>query len=257
MKWKLVYKSAYNKDGSIFFPEKLSAEFLESQKKTMGSYLFANQYLNEILPDEERVFRPEWIKYYTQLPTNKNTFAFIDPAIGQEEGHDYTGITVIDVDVEGRWYVRVAKRVKLTPTQIINTCFEINHNYKPTVIGIEEVAFQKVLLYMISEEMRKRRIQIPIKGVHPGTDQRKIMRINALSPRFEWGNILLTQGLFDLELELSTFPRGSHDDILDSLAYQEYIVSYPQPVKELNERPHPSDPKYESYFIRNIGKRDD
>lgn len=256
MKWKLVYKSAYNEDGSLFFPERLSEEFLDSQKKTMGSYLFANQYLNEILPDEERVFRPEWIKYYSQLPAHKNTFAFIDPAIGQEDGHDYTGITVIDVDVEGRWYVRVARRARLTPSQIIELCFEINATYKPKTIGIEEVAFQKVLLYMISEEMRRRRVQIPIKGVHPGTQERKSMRINALAPRFEWGNILLTQSLFDLELELSTFPRGSHDDILDSLAYMEYIVSYPQPLKESNVRPNPSDPGYESWFIKNLRKRD-
>jgi len=256
MKWKLVYKSVYNKDGSLFFPERLSAEFLESQKKTMGSYLFANQYLNEIIPDEERVFRPEWIKYYTQLPAHKNTFIFIDPAIGQEDGHDYTGIVVVDVDADKRWYVKYAQRKRLNPTQIINLIFDLYSTYKPNVIGIEEVAFQKVLLYLVVEEMKRRGVNIPIKGIHPGPNERKAMRINVLSPRFEWGNILLTQGLFDLELELSTFPRGSHDDILDALAYVEYIVTYPEPLKEsLNERPHPSDPRYEAWYINNLRKR--
>lgn len=45
MSWNVVYRGAYNKDGSLFFPEKLSQDFLESAKRTMGSYIFANQYL--------------------------------------------------------------------------------------------------------------------------------------------------------------------------------------------------------------------
>jgi hypothetical protein len=54
--------------GRSFFPEKLSQEFLDNAKKTMGSYLFSNQYLNEIIPSELQTFRKEWLKYYTHIP---------------------------------------------------------------------------------------------------------------------------------------------------------------------------------------------
>lgn len=263
MKWSVVYKKAYNQDGSLFYPEKLSQEFLENAKRTMGSYLFANQYLNEITPAEEQIFKPHWVKYYDHIPIvdgkriELKTFAMIDPAIGQQDNNDYTGITVIHTSVEGHWYVDVAMRVRLTPTEIVNKVFEINNIYKPDVIGIEVVAFQKILLYLFDEEMRKRKVQLPLKGVTPGNDKTKEMRISALAPRFEWGNISIKRNMFDLENELYTFPRSSHDDILDSLALQNFIVSYPLIAKDANERPSPNAPNYESWYIRNLRRREE
>ena len=50
MKWNVVYKKAIEDDGSLFFPERLTESFLFNQRKTMGSYFYANQYQNEIVP---------------------------------------------------------------------------------------------------------------------------------------------------------------------------------------------------------------
>lgn len=254
--WLVVYKKAINDDGSLFFPEKLSREFLDKARKTMGSYLFANQYMNEVIPEDEQTFKPHWIRYYKELPQTKHTFAFIDPAISQTVGADYTGITVVDIDTEGCWYVRHARRERLTPTQIINLVFDLNAEYKPMGIGIESVAFQKAILYLLQEEMRNRGVVVPVKEVHPGNDRTKEMRIRgALVPRFEWGRILLAQGLHDLEAELSQFPRGSHDDIIDSLAQIEAIAIIPSKERTKDEAPSVANANdYESWYRRNIHK---
>lgn len=221
----------------------------------MGSFLFANQYQNEVIPEGSAPFKQEWKRYYDQLPIKKHTFAFLDPAISQADSADFTALTVIDVDSTGVWYLRNAQRFKINPTQIMSLVFRVFEQFKPNIIGIEDVAYQKALLYMIDEEMKRRQVVIPVKGIHPGTDRTKEMRILGLVPRFEWGRILLAQGLTDFEMEYDQFPRGSHDDLLDSLSQLEQIVYYPQLKEEKMNEPPPTDPRYEKWYIQNIHKR--
>lgn len=249
-KWIQVYEKAIRDDGTLYFPERLTHEFLLDARKRMGPYIFANQYQNEVVPDEARVFRDEWIKHYDFLPNKKTTFAFIDPAISQEKESDNTGIVVVHVDEDSNWYVQIAKGVKITPTMIVDLCFEIHDHFKPQIIGIEDVAFQKALLYMITEEMKRRGKVIPIAGIKPDSDKTKEIRILGLVPRFEYGFIYLNKGLDQLEDEYAMFPRGKRD-ILDALAYIDRIAHAPPKERDKDERPHPTDPRYEGWYIRN------
>lgn len=255
MKWSVVYEKAIRDDGSLFFPERLTKEFLEETRRTMGSYLFANQYQNEVLPEGSQPLKKEWLRYYKTLPELKHTFGFIDPAISQDRNADFTGVVIVDVDVDKNWYLKYAHRFKITPTEIIDLIFRLHQQFQFNCIGIEDVAYQKALLYMMSEEMRRREKMIPVKGIHPGTQKTKETRIMSLVPRFEWGHILLTQGLHDFEMEYGQFPRGAHDDLLDPLSQLEQIIYYPQKASRKDEQPHPSDPNYERWYIANIHKK--
>jgi predicted phage terminase large subunit-like protein len=254
MKWTVVYEKAIRDDGSLFFPEKLSQEVLDQKKRAMGSYIFSNQYLNEIIPTELQTFKREWFAYYDELPKRLNTFIFVDPAISQADTADFTGVVVVSVDPEKRWFVRYAKRHKITPTEIINLIFTLEKEFSPNIIGIEEVAYQKALLYFLDEEMRRRNVLLPIKGVRPPIEKTKEMRILSLVPRFEFGHLFLNRGLQDLEMELLKFPRGSHDDLIDALAACEYIAFAPDKEKKWDKPPHPNHPDYESYYRQTIMK---
>lgn len=251
-KWDVVYKSAYNDDGTLFFPERLTHEFLDSQRRVMGSYYFANQYENKIIPEGDQTFKKNWIRYYNTYPKSYNTFAFVDPAISQEEHSDYTALTVVKVDEANCWYVCHAQRYKITPTELIELLFKTNSVFQPQCIGVEDVAYQKALLYMADQEMRRRNILLPLKGIKASTEKTKQMRIRGLVPRFEWSRIFLAQGMIDLETELAQFPRGKNDDLLDSLAYIESIAFPPVTQRRENEKPNPNDPGYESWYIKNI-----
>ena len=249
--WSIIYCKAIQDDGSLLFPERLTHQFLESQRRAMGSYLFANQYQNEIIPEEDQTFKKHWLRYYSELPERVNHFGFIDPAISEADTADYTGFVVIAVDSDQNWYVRYAKRERINPTQLINAAFDLCERFKLTTLGIEAVAFQRAIVHFAYEEMKRRGKRIPITGVKRGTDTTKEMRILGLVPRFEFGSCLLAQGLHDLELELLEFPRGAHDDLVDALASLEKFVVYPQKARNTNASPHPLDPGYESWYIRN------
>lgn len=250
--WSVVYEKAIRDDGTLLFPQRLTAEFLESARKTMGSYLYANQYMNEVIPEDEKKFKPHWLRYYSQLPENTYRFGFIDPAIGQKKHNDYTGICIIDVDSDGYWYLRVARRERLTPTEIVAKMFEICQEFQLKSLGVEIVAYQEALLYILDGEMKRKQTILPVTGIRR-TQMSKDSRILALVPRFEWGRLFISQGMTDFEDEYHTFPRGSHDDILDSLASLEEIVFYPQKKEIKIEKPNsPLDSNYERWVIQNL-----
>lgn len=255
MKWSYVYKRAIESDGSLLFPERLTQDFLDNARRTMGSYLFANQYQNEVIPEDEKTFKPHWLKYYKTIPDNVYRFAFIDPAIGQNKTNDYTGICVVEASDTGDWYLKVAMRARLTPTEIVSKMFDLHKEFKLMGLGVEIVAYQEALLYILDQEMKRRQEILPVKGIRR-TAISKETRILGLVPRFEWGRLMINQGLTDFEDEYHSFPRGSHDDIMDALASLEELVFYPQKIKEELKKPHsPQDPAYEKWVIQDMVKR--
>lgn len=253
--WSIVYDKAIRDDGSLFFPKRLTKEFLDEQRRVLGSYIFFNQYLNEIIPSDAQEFKSEWLRYYETVPTFKNTFAFIDPAISLSDDADYTALVVVHVSEANDWYVEVAKRFKITATEIIELIFEVYNLYKPQSIGVETVAFQKALIHFLSDEMRKRNISLPVAGISRGPDRTKEMRIRSLIPRFEWNRVYLKSGLIDFEDEYCKFPKSQHDDLLDALASIEEIAHPPVKKKEPVRVPHPGSKEYESEFIRRLAKK--
>jgi len=152
--WAIVYDKAIRPDGSLFFKERLSREFLEAQLKAQGSYIFTNQYQNEIIPEGLQVFRREWLAYYKELPEYKTTFTFIDPAVGKKDPNtgefkksDFTALAIVDVDVEGTWFLKVARRAKLTVTQQVKLVFDVNRlfNKAANYVGNFSFLFRLIL----------------------------------------------------------------------------------------------------------------
>jgi predicted phage terminase large subunit-like protein len=254
MQWDIVYEKAIRDDGSLLFPERLTKEFLEQARRTQGSYIFSHQYLNQVIPQDQQTFQPHWLRYWIEVPTLHYNFAFIDPAISEEEGADYTALVVVSVDKNQQWYCRHTSRQRINPSKIIDLMFAVNEQWHPKVIGVEDVAFQRAIIHFGFEEMKRRGVQLPLQGVKRSGDKTKEMRILSLVPRFEWGTLLLTQGCHDLEQELAEFPFGGHDDVLDALSSIAEIVSYPK-ERPSNEKPSPHDPNYESWYRQQLLRR--
>lgn len=250
--WVVVYKGAVDRTGNLFFPERLSHEKLEELRRTLGSYIYANQYQNKILPDEKAPFKKGWIKYFDVLPKNGQSFVFIDPALSEQHEADYTALVSVYATTDKQLYVTHAKRYRINPTKIVDLIFNAHESIRPRHIGVEDVAFQRALLYMLDTEMKRRGVVLPVSGIKPSNQKTKEMRIMALVPYFEWGRIYLRRGLLDLEDELAQFPRARHDDLLDALASAVESVAYPTERPKTVEELHPHDPNYEKEYLRKL-----
>ena len=254
MDWDVLYKSCYNDDGSLLFPERLSHEFLEQAKKHMGSQFFANQYLNKVMDENTKPFKKSWLKYYDEIPKNVYRYIFIDPAISQSDAADFTAVAVVAVDADKHWYLEHSSRHKITPTRLMDLLFQLNERFSPMKIGIEDVAFQKVLVYMAYEEMERRNVVIPVEPQKPPNDKTKQMKILGLVPRFEWGQISIRKGMLDFEKEYLDYAgeRSKHDDMLDALASVEPLITYPSRENEEIKQVASNHPDYEHWYRHNI-----
>ncbi len=224
-KFNVFKRSAINEDGSLFYPERLSAEFLNDMKISQGSFIFSAQYLNETLNDENAIIKKDWIRYYNKddIPPKEkmNIYLTCDPAISKTG--DYTAIVVCGVDEKNIVYVLYAKRFRLTDIQIINKVLDIARYYNPLKVGIETTVFQAILKTNLLEEMRKRKEYYNIVELKTPPNQRKEFRILGLAPRFEAGDIFIDKTMTDLEDELIRFSlnvRQKNDDLIDALAHQ-------------------------------------
>ena len=251
-KYSVAYDKAIRDDGSLLFPEKLSKEFLESQRKAQGSYIFAHQYQNEIIPSEDQDFKREWIRYYTALPKRKTTICVIDPAISLDTDACYTSIVVLDCDENNDRYLRLARRMRITATQTVELIFNVNAKIKPNILGIESVAYQMALLQFVISECKKRNVHVPLHAIKRGPDKSKQMRIRSLVPWFEWQRTLVKPGLVEFEDEFLKFPRGSYVDILDALADAQELAYPPQKERKPSVQPAPNHPDYEKWFIQKL-----
>ena len=239
----LIGRAYYGEWGSgkLLFPNKFDWDRLAELKRQKGNYSFSCQYMNEPTDPKDAVFKRENFKYYDDDVIRGrvlNHFTTIDPAISLAKGADYSVILTVAVDLWNNWYVREIVRGKYTPEQLIEQVFLADEKWHPKRIAIETYAFQKVLQYTINDEMRRRNHFLPLEQLKHETDRSKEDRIRALQPRYQQGAIHHCQSLPNndwLEDELTRFPKGKHDDIIDALAYM-LQIAFPSKKKEGQQR---------------------
>lgn len=236
--WKVLLRSAYNDDGSLWFPKRLSAEHLAAERKTMGPYRFASQYLNQAIAKEEQRFMPEWLIYkpiyleaseghlhvwYGNSLEPVNVFTTCDPAISKKQYADYTALVTIAVDQLNRWYVLSARRFRGGAHEIIDEIVKEIRQYHPGVLGVETIAFQAALRDFLLDRLRELSIRCQVVELKTGSGRGKRSRIEGLVPVFSAGRVFLREGigpeLGDELLLWSPAKETGHDDIVDALSH--------------------------------------
>lgn len=233
-KWTLIEFPAialedekYRDKGEALWPEKFPIEKLRTTEEALGPYEWSALYQSNPITTANQEFKPEWRKYRAWneievLSTRK--IATIDPG-GKELENDYTGITKNYIDQENNWNIK-AIRVHIDSAELINVIFQL-HNEGFEEIGIEETVFMKAVKPFFDIECKKRN-KFPNITELKHSGRSKEVRIRGLIPRYNAGAIFHIIGeCKELEDEEVVFPKGAHDDTLDSLAYQNDIAKPP------------------------------
>lgn len=246
--YEIMVKEAYH--GNIttgegfetIWPQKFTLQELQARLREEGWSHFSAQYLNNPVPEEDANFKRRWFSYFErELMQGKilNKFMAIDPAISLEKSADYTGMVVIGEDEYGYIYVLDIVRARLSPSDIINEIFRLREKWSLIDIGIEEIAFQRALSYSLRDDSRFKEHPFHITELKP-RERSKDQRIKGLQPLYENGRILhdkLHPNTIYLEDELTRFPHGSHDDIIDAFSYTlDFIFPAKQKVQRSSGR---------------------
>lgn len=211
------------------WPGKFSKEALLAKLKEEGWAHFSSQYMNDPVPEEDATFKRSWFRYYWEDDIRGklfNKFLLIDPAISLAKDADYTAMVVLGVDEWNNIYILDIVRARLSPNDIINEIFRLRDKWQIMDIAMEQVAFQKVLGYSLREDIRFKNRPFHITELKPN-ERTKDQRIKGLQPLYENGKVFHNKRLANniyLEDELIRFPRSSHDDIIDAVAYAQDVI---------------------------------
>lgn len=256
--FNILVKSAYNPDGSLFFPEVLNEKELDKIKKRQGTSIFSKQYLNQVVSDEDATFKRENIirKPWAEVKNIPiNWYLSVDPSY-EGEYSDFAALVLAGMDYRRNLYVKWVTRKKMSYSDIINEMFRIytQTDVKIQRIILETVATQKSIGIELMAEQKRRNTFMPVTEIK-SRSKAKVERIRGLAPFYEFNHafhISECPNLLEFETELLTFPAGRHDDMIDAFAT---ILEYASPpnargylASDDTERKHRTKFKPRSYI---------
>lgn len=201
---------------------------IEDKQRQLGSLVFSYEMMNQPIDDSISEFKREYAQEYQEEELrhiNTNTYITIDTAISEKTSADSTGITINRVSSENKWYI-TSYKIKVNPKGLIDHLFYLQDTYQPILFGIEKTTFTMGVKPFLDDEMRNRNKFLNIRELTHTTTSKET-RIRALIPRWESKSVFLVGNCNDLLDEMRVFPRGNHDDVLDSLAMQEEVAEKP------------------------------
>lgn len=228
--YDVMIKQAYQgnlltgEDLEVLWPGKFGQKGLKKLLQEQGWYHFSSQYMNDPVPEEDAEFKRTYFRYWdSDTIKGKNLFKFlaVDPALSMAKEADFTAMVVVGLDEYNDIYILDLVRRKMTPSDIINEMLRLAERWSLTDVGIEMVAYQKSLSYSLRDDLRFKRRPFHITELKPN-ERTKDQRIKGLQPLYENGKVYhdkVHSNNIYLEDELVRFPRSSHDDLIDALAY--------------------------------------
>lgn len=197
---------------------------LIQEKCNVGSRAFNSEYLNLPYSDEDAIFKPEMFTFYDEKDLYDDRgrmipmdlYGFWDVAITGKG--DYNAIITIGRDrVTGVFYVLDAYAGKINMHEALKVAEEKILEYRHHTFGVETIQAQWSMYQQLRVNLSKRSyFATRLKSVQPRT--KKEIRIEALEPLVEAGQIRFKKQHRLLLEQLELFPQAEHDDLPDALA---------------------------------------
>ena len=209
----------HRKAGSILHPERESRETLERIKAEIGSLQFSAQYQQSPVPPEGNLVKREWLRYYDTAPSRGPGIRIVqswDIATTTDERNDWSVCTTWAIK-QKNFYLLDVWRARVEFPALRRKIVNLALAHQAGTVLIEKAGPGLQLVQELRND-QTRGFPRPI-GIVPEGD--KWMRMEAQTPRFEAGHVLLPEEaawLADFLDELLAFPRGRHDDQVDSVS---------------------------------------
>lgn len=216
-----LFRRAVGDDLEPVWPERWPTERLAQRRSEIGSVSFARAYRLVCVPDEAVPIRAEWVQFWTEPAVCELVILAVDPAVSRRSTADSSALVVLGRTAAGevRCLEALARRVS-TP-ELIDLIDAVDRQHRPDVILFESnAAFAGIRELLV----RQARFGPRVRGVVQTRD--KMTRVHAFSVPVENGTFRLRgldprhvhpgqQALWD---EMTLFPFGEHDDLLDAAA---------------------------------------
>lgn len=228
--WHTKKYKALSHDNKSLWEDRFSSEDLLKRKAEIGTYAFESEFQNNPIAADICLWKQEWVRKYKPSKELKfqRKFAAIDIAATESKKGDYTAITVFGETSDNKFYEIETMRGRWGTWEMVERIIDFYKKHRPERIGIEEQAAYHLLRPVLYREARSQGINnFKIEALSLGrySDSEKKSKtptdkkMRALSVIHFWENgqvYLKTEELID---EISIFPTGSHDDMVDAAVY--------------------------------------
>lgn len=227
-----ISRHEWIEDGKLFFPNRLTRAFVESQKRSMPLRQWYAYYHNKPMGEEEQVFKPTYLRVVRDLdvPSAVWTYILTDFAYTVHERNDRTVFWVVSLDAHRYAYVRDFYCGRWRPSDSIrllcdiwDRCEQLGYNMRG--VSIEKTGYDELLAGFLEEIRRETMTRPRIIPITGRSEEIKGMRIEGIEPRFREGLIYFVQSLRDqwtkwkpLFEEMTEWPFSEHDDIPDAIS---------------------------------------
>lgn len=237
-----VKDEEYRREGEALDSNRYPLESLEALKKSLGKANFSCQYQQDPIARESQEFFQEWFHYYDQLPTGLRIFTCVDPAFSKKKSADFSSIVTCGF-LGDKMYILEISHGKFDPAELEDKIVYHARKWGSEKIGVESVGAQQMIGFSLKNRLQNEKIFTTVEDIRQqGSKETKIRR---LIPLYRNGQILHKIGMCDeLEKQAIKFPRGAHDDIIDSvqMAYDMYEL---QPnTEKMHKKPQISYDKF-------------
>ena len=200
--------------GRALHPAREPIATLDALRRTIGDYNFSGQYQQRPAPLGGGMIKEAWFKHYDVPPAAFDQIVQSwDTANKVSELADYSVCTTWGL-TGGAFYLLNVFRKKLSYPDLKRAVDDQRTSFGATVILIEDKASGTQLI----QDLLAEGISM-VKGCKPEGD--KVMRVHAQSATMENGFVFLPERahwLDDYLHEMLVFPKGRHDDQVDSTA---------------------------------------
>lgn len=235
-KWEVIEYPAiatrdekHRKQGEALHPERYNIDELLQIKSDIGSRDWEALYQQKPTVDGGTVFKKEWFKYWTTLPTRFDTMITswdmtfkgtdgTDYVVGQVWGRKGADCYLID---------QVRKRMSFTET--LHEFIKLSNKYPK---ALKKLVEDKANGSAVIDTLKN-----TVQGITPiEPDGGKVSRAYAVTPMLEAGNVYIPSPLVcpwieDYITELINFPVVAHDDQVDATTQALRELQQHKPIK--------------------------
>jgi predicted phage terminase large subunit-like protein len=226
--------------GEPLWPERYGRADFDRIKAVQGSYWFSAMFQCAPQPADGGCFKRSWFRYWQSdgpdlfslsgRPVARKHcryFVTVDLAFSLKKEADYTVIAAWAVSPRQDLILIDLQRERLEGPQLLPQIRRMYQAHHAQYVGIEDVAAQALVI------QAARQAGLTVRSLK--ADKDKLSRAIPATVRMEAGQIFLPDGapwLGEYEHELLSFPRGTHDDMVDVTSYAAVEVQRFGPAAE-------------------------
>lgn len=213
----------------VLWGDRFPLTHLFLEKVNYGSKAFNTEFMNNPLDEESQIFHPERFKYNESVrdfPHKDYTISMgIDFAMGKEKGDYSAMITVAQHKITKKIYVIDEYIHRIHPDKYLLDIVDNVRKFQPDVIGAEAQMAQEFFVDKLKQSLQQ--IGYPAHNRVKKIQQRsrKELRIEAMLPDIEAGNIIFNREHKMLIEHFERYGSKWHDDGPDALQIAVSVVS--------------------------------